>query len=161
MKNLIVILSAMFVTAHAEARSVMPFKKAAIINFNIQEGSHLSNHMITRGDVIIAANNEITLSLGSTIMCVRAPCPQPPPSVVVTVPVYSKTIGSCGETIYQAEKDLRSVDGVLTKITVVDNSTIKCRIMVPQTQITLDYSGGMSNVNEVHTFEAMRLQGNL
>jgi hypothetical protein len=59
-----------------------------------------------------------------------------PEDKVITLPLTSKEVGACGETIFLAQKDNRAVDGPIETLQVVDQRSLVCRKMILDNQMT-------------------------
>lgn len=145
MKNLMIGLMVLVASAQAEARSLRRYLAAPLNHFQFQADTTLANRDIQGGNIAIDFfDKQITLSLQPAWHCpAGAMCAMVMPAAVeYTLPVVETKIGSCQERIYIARHDARPVDGALTQITVVDNSTNFCEYFaaIPTTEVTLEIS---------------------
>jgi len=163
MKNLVMTLAMVLIGSAAHASMVEEYS-ANLNSFNFQKDSVLS--LETEGqniggtiDVEPVAN--ITLTLYHSIKCeVGHVCSRVAYApIVYQVPAKSVKTGKCGEKVYTGFTDERTVDGVLTQITVVDNTHNKCEYFraIPATEVKMMIEGGRQDLNEYHVMTGERL----
>jgi len=141
MKNIIISLAALLISAHANAEAL-----ASHLNvFRIQPHSTLSHLNLTEGIVTVDQDAAtIRLQLGDT---------------EIVTPLVKTEVDGCGSTVHTGlEVPAEHVaDGISTQIVVKDNTTLICRILLPATEVELSISGGFAGFNEKHEMEGKAL----
>jgi hypothetical protein len=144
MKNLIIATALLISSLSAQATSLHPDTFAQVSK-------------LTKLDLapeIFGTPKSVTVKLNTVVNTITLeakyaqPCPPPRLGMVscmavgredlrIELPIVSKKIGGCGQTIYVAKKDKRPVDGNLNAIQLVDNRTMTCRIALRPDQMTI------------------------
>ncbi len=75
--------------------------------------------------------NEVRLKLHDASICANSLCLAVSTTNEFSAQIVSQEQGGCGVTIIKAVKDKMPADGSLTEITVIDYSTMTCRIYIP------------------------------
>lgn len=164
MKKLIVsaaVMMTVIAASQSEARSLQVTQTASLTKFDFQNASSLSNKRIKDGSVQIHFYEKtITLKLNPSFYCPpNLMCAQVMPrQIVYQVNNFTTSTGPCNERVYMALDDRRPVDGMMTSITVIDNSTNTCKYFAPvaSTEVTLEVGHPRGGV-ERHQFEAEKL----
>lgn len=168
MKNVLIAFVLAF-TAQANARSMIAAEAATLTRLHFAQGSQLAGYDIQGGEIALDyIKSEVTLTLFPSFRC-HAPegamCAQVMPApVIVTLPLISREVDSCGSVHYLAKKDQRPVDGINQEIEVINNSGNRCLTFValPPTDVKFLQQGydrmGQSEFNYRHSFTADALQ---
>lgn len=108
---------------------------------------HVQNYQINMEDAAISKShsggfiggtveldytmNEVRLKLHDASICANSLCLAVSTTNEFSAQIVSQEQGGCGVTIIKAVKDMMPADGFLTEITVIDYSTMTCRIYIP------------------------------
>lgn len=128
--NLLVVSSLVLAAGVAEAqwRRVL---RAEITGVEVDPDSFLGD---VKGGVVVIDRvaDEIQLEL---YRADEGGDPEEPEIIEILLPVTSVRRNGCGGIVYTAERDARPVDGPLERIELTDNRFLRCRILLPPTQI--------------------------
>lgn len=143
MKNLILALTMIF-AAQAGAEQLT----AELNVVRIQPQSSLSHLNIENARALVDTDNrEITLFLT--------------PLLTKTVKLDTVYTDGCGSTVYAGSHGGNFPDAIHTGIEVRDNTSLRCRILLPATQVNLKISGGLAGFNETHEMESAALHARM
>ena len=160
MKNVIATIAMALVGFSAQASLVENYY-ADLNQFQIQPGTYLEKQLEGKdftANIAITPITDITLSIFPVFKCPQGLfCPavaiayEP---ITFTVPMHKRFIGHCGEMIFTGRVDQRPVDGVMTDITVIDNTTNTCKtfVMLPATQVIVQRQSLLQANPERHVF---------
>ena len=129
--------------------------------FYFQPGSQLAKTQVDYAGVQIDLDAKVaTLTLyrhshcAPGVMCILSV----PAPIVYSLPIHSVQTGGCNEVIYTASTDHRPVDGVLTQLTIVDNSKNYCKSVMAifTTVAQLKIEGSRPHISEHHTIQGFK-----
>jgi hypothetical protein len=163
MKNLIATIAIALVGFSAQASMVENYY-ADLTTFQFQKGTQLEQ--LTTGfdvnaNVSITPISDISVSIFRSYHCAHGMmCPAiayAPITYSVTKP--TRSVGTCNETIFTGKVDGRLVDGGMTKITVIDNSTNTCKtfVMLQPTVVILEVQGPREAKSQRHVLNGNAL----
>lgn len=161
MKKLIFALTALMITAQAEAKSTVV--TAQLEQFKFQQGSRLAGLEIISGNITVdTKRKKIKLELAPKLM--RCPegvfCAQfIPQTISHEVDLKSAKVGGCGEVKYIGETDNRQGDGVRKEIVVIDNQNMICETFAPValTEVSLTIEAVRPRLQEFHQMNGGKL----
>lgn len=144
MNKLLLISFLLFVAVTGNAENA-PLKSAELVNFNLDK-EQFGQKYINNGSVEINSNSKtITLKLLELLPV----CPTAQPGfascravgfkkkqIKIEIPIIDVSTTDCGATVYRAARDLRTIDGNLQELTIVDNSTMNCQVLLPEDAMT-------------------------
>lgn len=127
--------------SHSAIALWAPILKSDLVKINVDEHYGSNPH----SGSIVHDSNKNMLSL--TIVFAGHRClpglfctGDIPPALFVSLPIVRVKMSSCGAKVLIAEKNKLSMDGVLKRLTITDNSTNHCKYVVPVPAIAGDYT---------------------
>lgn len=163
MKHLILTALTLLVGFQAEARSIKTFLSADLKEIHFQPGTSLGDKIYSYGSINIGlfGKKQIVLSLQPAQICPAGMycLAMMPAAITFKVPLQSTEVGACNETIYTGEVNKMPVDGLRTKITVVDNRNNRCmhKRLIDQTEVHLEIETPRPYRNELHSLTGHQL----
>lgn len=161
MKKVILALIATLTVIPAQARSMRTQYTAPLTAFNFQEGTFLAEQNFDLGTVSINfVKQEIKLTLTESSDCPKnAFClTVMPRKNVYTAKLIKSYTSSCKNVIYSAETNNLLVDGLRTKIQVIDSERSICpslmHRLVEPVAVKMQLTFPRAKKSEYHTFTA-------
>lgn len=123
-----------------------------LTHFNLQKDTALGKGLVSEGEVTVNLVDSIKLTLEGNVCPKNAMCLVGPTIYSFEAKFQTIEKNACGATVYHGETDLRPVDGTLTDIIVVDNSTATCKTLValPATEVILTTQSLRQDAPEKH-----------
>ncbi len=157
MKHLILALSTLVLTAHAEARSMKRFVSSELITVTPQAHTYLAEQTPIGGQLkmdVITGEMHLVLTLPGTCprnaFCIWAG----PAPIQYKFETATVTKGGCGETITTSKTQPIEDGGPYGTLTVTDYSTLICKYMpAAWVEVELNIHGF---INERHTMTGER-----
>ncbi len=133
MKSLLISLALLtsstfaFANADVSGMKTFPITQAEI------SAAHFDQEFKTGSLIVNYDEKMVTLVLNREFHCSQdLACAEVMPAPkVVQLPITSVESGNCGATVIQAQDDARNRDGIFQQISVIDNTTMVCRILLP------------------------------
>lgn len=159
MKNLVLALSALLITASAQARSIKTTASAEILHIQTQAGSLLAEQAPVGGVITV----DPTYNTMGLVLRLNGTCPKNavciwagPAPLRYNFTIAEISLGACGETVIRSRTQPLEEGGPLATLTVTDYTTLVCKYMpAAWVEAELQVHGF---INEVHTMTAEKFQ---
>lgn len=125
-----IIISALFLSLSAQARSPLPFVKAELTQFK----THPTLGQITSAEIIMTPN-ELILSLDKMVVACQFCLGFYNQEQNIRLKIVKRYVDGCGSQITIARQDDRPRDGNLQTLIVRDNRSRKCLDIRPLTEV--------------------------
>lgn len=120
------------------------FFTATLNEFHVDPNSDLT-FAPTAGSLALNGHQARLVLHPHTIYCFRSPCPQPIGSDI-RLPVVSVEEIGCGSLKIVAQRDMRMVDGILQRLTVIDHSHRVCMDLRQGVEVAYETDAPRTNV---------------
>lgn len=135
--NIFLALAAVFTAAFTQSAHAYQTPSHTVVFLAQVLSANMDHHIttlpITGGEVTLDyTKNTLSVGLDSAPKCEEGfACPQFMINALsVELPIVEKHVTDCGSTVIVAQKDLRPVDGALSKLVLTDNTTNHCPTFV-------------------------------
>jgi hypothetical protein len=133
MKALLISLAVLTVSTLALAQDAttglktFPVTKAELAAAHFEQEFKSGNLTINYDEMTVTMVLDRQFTCPGDLNCTQV-MPEPK---TVQLPIISIEQGNCGATQIIAQKDARNRDGIFEQISVIDNTTMVCRILLP------------------------------